>query len=224
MAAPQGGYPSQGYSSPDQYGQHQSQSYDQQQPTDYEGTASPVQGGQPAPAAGGRKKRAYAGQAFDFGAGANAALGGQTQNAGPPGGTGYPGAQAPAYGSYPQQPGSQQPPYGAEQGAPLPMSPVGYGQPAGAGGYQPPAPAYPAHGATAASGGTAGMTQQFSQMGMGDQQQQQAPQQAHQHLNQLYPTDLMSAPFNVSELDLPPPPIILPPNVSVTDSIDSMPY
>jgi len=32
-------------------------------------------------------------------------------------------------------------------------------------------------------------------------------------LNQLYPTDLMSQPFNVSELDLPPPPIVLPQNV-----------
>lgn len=32
-------------------------------------------------------------------------------------------------------------------------------------------------------------------------------------LNQLYPTDLLNQPFNVSELDLPPPPIILPPNV-----------
>ncbi len=223
MASPQGGYPPQGYSSPDQYGQNPSQQYDQQQ-LGYEGTTSPVQGGQPAPAAGGRKKRAYAGQAFDFGAGANSALGGQQQGAGPPGGGGYPGAQGAAYGGYPsgpQQPGIQQPPYGAEQGAPLPMSPVGYGQPgAGVGGYQPPAPAYPAHGAAAALGGTAGMTQQFSQMGMGDNQQQAAPQQVHQRLNQLYPTDLMSAPFNVSELDLPPPPIILPPNVSVLLLLD----
>jgi hypothetical protein len=33
-------------------------------------------------------------------------------------------------------------------------------------------------------------------------------------LNQLYPTDLLNQPFNVAELELPPPPIILPPNVS----------
>lgn len=32
-------------------------------------------------------------------------------------------------------------------------------------------------------------------------------------LNQLYPTDLLNQPFNVAELDLPPPAIILPPNV-----------
>ncbi|KAI9797472.1 MAG: COPII subunit [Candelina submexicana] len=225
MAAPQGGYPPQGYSSPDQYSQHPSSQYDQQQQPGYEGTTSPVQGGQPGPAAGGRKKRAYAGQAFDYGAGANSALGGQQQSAGLPGGVGYPGAQGAGYGGYPpgpQQPGIQQHPYGADQGASLPMSPVGYGQPApGVGGYQPPAPAYPAHGATAALGGAAGITQQFNQMGLGDQQHQAPPQQVHQRLNQLYPTDLMSAPFNVSELDLPPPPIILPPNASVTPSPDA---
>jgi protein transport protein SEC24 len=38
-------------------------------------------------------------------------------------------------------------------------------------------------------------------------------------LNQLYPTDLLSQPFNVSELDLPPPPIALPPNVSQPNGI-----
>jgi protein transport protein SEC24 len=35
-------------------------------------------------------------------------------------------------------------------------------------------------------------------------------------LNQLYPTDLLNQPFNVAELELPPPPIILPPNVRFT--------
>ncbi|KAF2801929.1 COPII component protein [Mytilinidion resinicola] len=39
-----------------------------------------------------------------------------------------------------------------------------------------------------------------------------------QQLNQLYPTDLVSQPFNVLELDLPPPQINLPPNTSATPS------
>ena len=59
------------------------------------------------------------------------------------------------------------------------------------------------------------MTQQFSQM---DMSQKPAPQAAPQRgpvLNQLYPTDLLNQPFNVQELDYPPPPAILPPNVSV---------
>jgi hypothetical protein len=33
-------------------------------------------------------------------------------------------------------------------------------------------------------------------------------------LNQLYPTDLLNQPFNATELDIPPPAIVLPPNVS----------
>jgi hypothetical protein len=88
-----------------------------------------------------------------------------------------------------------------------------YGAPAA--GYQPP----DAYGA--APGGVPGMTQQFSQMGMAPQQQQQpaqAPQQAApaaQRLNPLQPVDIsvQGAPFHVSDLDLPPPSIILPPNV-----------
>lgn len=61
------------------------------------------------------------------------------------------------------------------------------------------------------------MSNQFGQMGISGQQQpmpHQAPHQQGLPLNQLYPTDLMGQPFNVSELDLPPPPIVLPPNVS----------
>lgn len=62
------------------------------------------------------------------------------------------------------------------------------------------------------------MTQQFSQMGMAPQQPAQAPQQAAsvaQRLNPLQPVDIsvQGAPFHVSDLNLPPPPIILPPNV-----------
>lgn len=81
------------------------------------------------------------------------------------------------------------------------------------GGYQPPAPGYPA--------GVSGMTQQFGQMDMSQkppvaaapQQQQRAPV-----LNQLYPTDLSNQPFNVAELDYPPPPAILPANVCTYDA------
>lgn len=65
------------------------------------------------------------------------------------------------------------------------------------------------------------MTQQFGAMGMAEphhmppapQQQPVVQPQRHVQLNQLYPSDLISQPFNVAELDYPPPPIILPPGV-----------
>lgn len=80
-----------------------------------------------------------------------------------------------------------------------------------------------------------GITQGVGSMQMGGQsgpqpqayqQQPQLPGQqgaAAPHMNrgplaQLYPTDLMNQPFNVSELDLPPPPINIPPNTAVTAS------
>ncbi|KAJ5662475.1 uncharacterized protein N7477_010091 [Penicillium maclennaniae] len=188
MAAPQGGYPPQegygqpGYSSPDP--QHQS--------------SVPAQGA-PAPvAAGGKKKRTYAGEAFDFGSGANAALGGQPTAGG-------------AYGAYPQQPqaqamGYQQPAYGADPSQ-----------------IQPALAAYAQPGPEVAQ-----MTQQFGGMGMAEPhhmpppQQQPVVQPARQvQLNQLYPTDLISQPFNVAELDYPPPPIVLPPGSSVYPSPDA---
>jgi hypothetical protein len=54
-------------------------------------------------------------------------------------------------------------------------------------------------------------------MGMGGQpsQQPQTVPQAAQRLNPLIPTDIsmQGQPFHVSDLDQPPPPIILPPNV-----------
>lgn len=120
---------------------------------EYQGAQAPHQ----------KKKRAYAAQAYDFGANAAGA-----------------GAAAP-------------PPIGAPQVDPL-----------------------------------AG---QFGQMNLGGQPQQpmmqqpMQPMQPMQHmppqmppqqtqLNQLVTTDLMSAPFNVYELDQPPAPINLPPNVS----------
>lgn len=62
-----------------------------------------------------------------------------------------------------------------------------------------------------------GMTQQFSQMGMGGQPAPQPQQPATQlKLNPLQPVDIsmQGQPFHVSDLDQPPPPIILPPNVS----------
>ncbi|KAF2835061.1 COPII component protein [Patellaria atrata CBS 101060] len=53
----------------------------------------------------------------------------------------------------------------------------------------------------------------------GQQPIQQPPAQApSSQLNQLYGSDLLSQPFDVRELDLPPPPINLPPNTSVTPS------
>lgn len=178
MAAPQGGYPPQeGYGQP---------AYGSPDPTQQ--STVPPQGMQ-APAAGGRKKRAYAGEAFEFGSGANAALGGQQTAGG-------------AYGAYPPQPepvGYQQPVYGAD---PTQMQPV-------AAGYAPPAP-----------GGVAQMTQQFGGLGMGEPHHMPPPQHQpavqpprHVQLNQLYPTDLISQPFNVAELDYPPPPVILPQGV-----------
>lgn len=180
MAAPQGGYPPQeGYGQPADYGSPV------QQPAGL-AAGAPAQG-----QAGGRKKRVYAGEAFDFGSGANAALGGQL----PAGGS---------YGAYPPQPqaaGYQQPMYGAD---PTQM--------------QAAAPGY----AAPASPQVTQMTQQFGAMGMTDphllppQPVAQAPQaQAPRAvpLNQLYPTDLLTQPFNVAELDYPPPPIVLPPGV-----------
>ncbi|KAJ5814697.1 protein transport protein Sec24 [Penicillium riverlandense] len=187
MAAPQGGYPPQeGYAQP---------GYGAPAPEEQQ---SPVQGHAPHGHAAGRKKRAYAGQAYDFGAGANAALGGQPTAGGD-------------YGQYPPQPPveayQQQPMYGAD---PSQMQPA-------AAGYAPPA-----------APGMQQMTQQFGAMGMGDPHQM-APQQQHPvaqaarpvQLNQLYPTDLLSQPFNVAELDYPPPPITLPPGTSVYPSPDA---
>lgn len=209
MATPQQGYPPYGQPGHDP---NQHEHYDTSQHEVPE-TVSPVQGGPAAPSAGGRRKRNYAGQAYDFGGGANSALGGQQQGGGaypPPPGAGYgqpaphPGQPGPAYGSTPASPGMG--------GTP------GYGQqPPAIGGYQPPDPGYPTHGAPPVHPGVGGITQGMGNMNVGGQAQHQPPQmnmQARSPMNQLYPTDLLNQPLNVSELDLPPPPIILPPNVS----------
>ncbi|KAF2402266.1 COPII component protein [Trichodelitschia bisporula] len=62
------------------------------------------------------------------------------------------------------------------------------------------------------------LAQQFGQMNIQSQPQVPPGVQAAPQLNQLYPSDLISQPFSVQELDLPPPPINLPPNTSVTPS------
>lgn len=174
MSAPQGGYPPQdGYGQPAGYGSPV------QQPSE-----TPPASAFPQAQPGSKKKRAYAGEAFEFGSGANAALGGQL----PAGG---------AYAQQPQAQAYQQPMYGADPSQ----------VPAAAPGYSPVAPP------------VSQMTQQFGAMGMADPGQM--PQQPAQvprpvPLNQLYPTDLLTQPFNVAELDYPPPPIILPPGVCPT--------
>jgi protein transport protein SEC24 len=211
MAAPQEGYPPQGFPAPDPYAQP---GYAADTPTAPPTSHQEAEGGK-------KKKRGYAAQAYDFGAGANSSLGGQTQ-----GGAAFQPVQAPAYGGYPQQtdaqPGYGGPQYGAPPeiaGAPAPGAPpqpyrgAEYGS--GVGGYQAPDVGYPGPGAPAA-GGVAGITQGVGQMGVGSGGAQPAPQQAARPaiLNHLYPTDLLTQPFNAAELELPPPPIILPPNVS----------
>jgi protein transport protein SEC24 len=202
MATSQGGYPP---------GAHPQDGYDQQQGHQYEEDAYQTSASQPnaqptsgapvsAASHGGRKKRTYAGQAYEFGAGPNAALGGQLQGGGSFG-----------YSTPPQPQGYPQAVYG-DQAQSVPQT---FSQPeqVAVSGYQPPSAAHPQQPATSVGQ----MTQQFGQVGVGDQQQgqQQQPtaQRAHP-LNQLYPTDLLTNAFNVAELDFPPPPIILPPNVS----------
>ena len=208
MATPQPGYPQPGH---DQYPQ---ETYDANQHEVPE-NLSPAQGSAPAHSAGGRKKRHYAGQAYDFGAGANSALGGQQQAGGA-----YPGPPGAPVGGYGQQ---GQPPvqpglaYGSGQASPaFAAGAPGYGQHSPAvGGYQPPEPGYPTHGAPQQQPGMGQITQGMGALAVGNQAQHSAPQmQGRPQMNPLYPTDLLNQPMNVSELDLPPPPIILPPNVS----------
>ncbi|KMU76310.1 hypothetical protein CISG_01044 [Coccidioides immitis RMSCC 3703] len=191
MAAPQEGYPpphsdgQQGYGQP--YGAPPAEA---DQPVAPPPAGAPATGG---PTHGGRKKRAYAGQAFEFGSGANAALGGQL----PGGGT---------YGGYPAPPQPQGYPPVPYPGQPAQPAPETYaaGEQLGAGGYQPPGPGYPA-------ADVSQITQQMGQMSMGGQMPGRAP--GATSLNQLYPTDLLAQSFNVAELDFPPPPVILPPNI-----------
>ncbi|KAM7221487.1 hypothetical protein V8F06_003059 [Rhypophila decipiens] len=212
MAAPNEGYgqyPPQQYGQEPQYGEPPSEGYANP-------SSPPPQAGlQQVPEHGKKKKRAYAAGAFEVASGANAGTGL------PAGGQfGAPAPGAPVYGGYPQQ-DAQPAAYGAAPapyGAPQPGAP-------GVGGYQAPEPYYPGSNVhIAAPGGVAGITSGLGamQLGAGAQQPQQLPPQPRPGpLNHLYPTDLLNQPFNVSELELPPPPIILPPNSSVTPSPDA---
>ncbi|KAL8833300.1 MAG: hypothetical protein Q9170_004359 [Blastenia crenularia] len=204
------------YQGQEQFHQQQYDPHAAQHP-EYTDNAASGQGVPPQLSNAARRKRQYAGQAYEFGGGANAALGGQVQ-----GGGAYPGPPGAGYGGYgqqPQQPVYQQPSYGVDQRAvPSPGAPP-YGQPPAAGGYQPPEPGYPTHAAPPLSPSMGGITQGMNNIGIGGQPPQQAQHmQQRPQLNQLYPTDLLNHPLNVAELDLPPPPIILPPNTSVTPS------
>ncbi|KAM3547753.1 hypothetical protein MY1884_009454 [Beauveria asiatica] len=155
-----------------------------------------------------KKKRGYAAGAFDVATGANA--GGQMPGATPP---------APPYGGYPQVDMQQQQQqqvaggyqYGHTYGAPQQGAP------------QQSYSGYPAPDQAAQIGGqdVAGITQGVAGVNIGAQQPSSMPmasQVRQAALNQLYPSDLLSQPFNVAELDLAPPPINLPPNSSVTRS------
>ena len=168
-----------------------------------------------APDHGKKKKRAYAAGAFDVGSGANAAVGGQVQGGGQ---FGAPQPPAQGYGGYPQP---------EPAGAPFGSQPAyGGGQPGAVGGYQAPDPYYPS-GAAPSPAMVGGITSGISSMQLGPNPAAQQPPAPQAHpvragpLNQLYPTDLLNQPFNVSELDLPPPPIVLPPNVSFPHSPSS---
>lgn len=210
MAAPQPIYPSYGQPS-----QPQSQeAYDSSQHPGFEENpdSTHAQGASTAT----RKKRHYAGQAYDFGGGANSGLGGQ-----PVGGIPNPGPYPPApgasnasYGQHPQQGAYHQPGYGDDLATS--RTPT-YGKPSpGVGGYQPPDQGYPSQVPPPVQPGVGGITQGMNNLGMGGQPQHQ-PSQMQQHrpqLNQLFPTDLLNQPLNVAELDFPPPAAILPPNVS----------
>lgn len=202
-------YPQQG--AQDGYGQ-QAPQYD-----NYETTSPPgvTPGPAPGPAPGRKKRRDYAGQAYEFGQGGNAAATPPGQQATPQPGPSFSGfsLQQDAAG-YPQGAPYQQNPAAVQQGQ-TPMYNVQ--EPTAMGGYQPPGPQYPTQQPAAA--GVPAMTQQFSQMDMSQKHPAQQQPQAQQPgrppaLNQLYPTDLQNQPLNVAELDYPPPPAILPANVS----------
>ncbi|KAL2257209.1 hypothetical protein VTK26DRAFT_509 [Humicola hyalothermophila] len=221
MSAPHDGYGQ--YPPPQQPADHQQPLYPDRGYANPAAPPPPAAPAQHVPEHGKKKKRAYAAEAFEVASGGNAAVGGQLPGGGQFG-TPAPIPAAAGYGGYPQ-PDPQAAAYGAQ---PQPAYGMGQpaGQPAAVGGYQAPDPYYPSAGAPPAPGGVAGLTAGLGAMNLGAGVQQQPPQQLPPQarvgpLNQLYPTDLLNQPFNVSELDLPPPPIILPPNSSVTPSPDA---
>ncbi|KAL2889087.1 protein transporter SEC24 [Ceratocystis lukuohia] len=202
MSAPNEGY---GYQQQHQYGQPAAVS-----PTQEPGSA-PVG----ASAEQKKKKRGYATEAFEFGTGANAGVMAGAPAGAPPAPYGMPPNQ-PSYGyGQPQDPAAAPaygttPAYGIPSGAPAP-SPSG---------YQAPDPYYQA---SPGASGVAGITAGMSQMNVGTAPPagpgQSLPQQSQSvPLNQLYTTDLINQPFNATELELPPPPIVLPPNTALTPS------
>ncbi len=208
------GYPPQP-GAQDGYGQQpQGQPQDYNGDQGYEATSPPgvAAGPQPGPAPGRKKRRDYAGQAYEFGAGGNAAATPLGQGTPITGYSAQQDAAGYAQGGYTQNPAAVQ------QG----QTPVYGGQDPGVvGGYQPPGAQYPTQPQQQQQPqqqpGLAGMTQQFSQMDMSQKPMAQQPQAAQGRapvLNQLYPTDLQNQPLNVAELDYPPPPAILRPNVS----------
>jgi len=199
----------QGYAQPDPYGQQQAPpaAGGYGQAPSYGQPASTPQASGPPPAVsvpgshGGRgKRRGYAEEQYDFGAGANAGLtpaqnplyAGQSMG-------GYPNAQEQQHSQFVSPMGGAPPAMGAQGGYGVPqgMSGAGAGNIA-AGGYEP-----------TGAPGMGGVTQSFGQMGL-------TPAggiQKAQSLNPLFTIDLMQQPFNVAELEIPPPEIILPPNV-----------
>ena len=217
MAAP----PNDGYGQFPQQPYGQESPYTDQPPQGYDGQATPPPqpgGAYPVPDHGKTKKRGYATEAYGFGSGANA--GATPGGPGPvgPGAVPAPGPQAPAYGGYPGQ--------DFQPGYPSPAQPAPYGAPQpAAGGYQAPDAYYQPGVAQQQPQGVAGITAGMGGLNVGGPAPapQGPQQQARIALNQLYPTDLMNQPFNVSELDLPPPPCILPPNVSFVPDTRSFP-
>lgn len=211
---PQEGYPPAGYPEQDPYGQQQPQ----QEGQPGFGAPPPEEQPQQHQAHGKKKKNRYAEQAFEFGMGGNAAI--QQQQGVPPGapdstfipagaptGNPYGGYAAPA--PTPSYSGNQ--PYTDN---PTPASHFGQSAMAGLGGYQAPdMPAVDPLAYPAGPQGLGGITAGMGNMGLGGPQTVLGPGMAKLPMNQLYPTDLLNQPFNVAELELPPPPIILPNNV-----------
>ena len=158
-----------------------------------------------------KKGRAYAQQAYDLGRGGNTAPNGQhagQMNQTPVQFSGYPSANPYEAGANPTQGGpGLAPHYGYGQSQPQQSD---HRQPEQ--GYQPPSSQN-----YGVDQGYDQLNDRFEQMGIAGGQQQPQPQyQAGQHvpMNRLQPSDLVNQPFNVAELDQPPPPIVLPPNVS----------
>ncbi|PHH58586.1 hypothetical protein CDD81_5148 [Ophiocordyceps australis] len=158
---------------------------------------------------GKKKKRGYAAQAFEVGTGPNASMTGQMACASVPVPYGYSSVQQAGQQQQAQYADAQQAANADSHAGVLAGQHV---QPAHRASYAQPEQSYP----LPAGAGVAGMTQGMGAMHLGGQAQQ-APSNMTP-LNQLYPTDLMNQPFAVSELDLPPPPIMLAPNTSVTPS------